>query len=397
MKKFNANFLILGILGSIILCCGVGIMGLHLHSKTISTRSGLTVHMNDEAKSDVTIALGIHSDKHWTQSPGVMGAEFDGVITNHSYSELNHWRVQIKVPDGSYIDSSWNGIYDMHGNTITIYPPVDYNRSIAPKETITFGFIMYTQAGYTPKDVTLTYFTSINLREYGLYWILIVIFGVASVAFVTYLSALSRLRYLERAQKKSKAFISQTLQLFAHAIETKGDYSKNHAKNVSLYSKELAARYGLSEHEQEIIYYSAILHDIGKISVSDAILNKNSPLTDEEYEIIREHAERGANLLYGFEYVPGIADIVRHHHENYDGSGYPFGLIGEEIPMASRIICVANALDAMSSPRAYRDVLTEDKIVAEFRRCSERQFDPKLVDLVIQMIEDGILQKRQAY
>ena len=138
------------------------------------------------------------------------------------------------------------------------------------------------------------------------------------------------------------------------------------------------------------------LHDIGKISVSDAILNKTSPLTDEEYEIIREHAERGANLLYGFEYVPGIADIVRHH-ENYDGSGYPFGLIGEEIPLASRIICVANALDAMSSSRAYRDVLTEDKIVAEFRRCSERQFDPKLVDLVIQMIEDGILQKRQAY
>ncbi len=393
MKKFNANLLILGILGSLIIFSGAGILALHLYSKTIAVRSGLTAHMNDEVQGNVTVALGIHSEKNWTQSPGIMGAEFDGVITNHSYSELNHWRVQIKVPDGSYIDSSWNGIYDMHGNIITIYPPVDYNRTIAPKETITFGFIMYTQAGYTPKDVTLTYFTSINLREYSLYWVLLCLFGVAAVAFITYLFALSRLWYLERAQKKSKAFINQTLQIFARAIETRSDYAKDHAQNVSRYAKELAARYGLSEHEQEIIYYSAILHDIGKIGVSDTILNKASPLTDEEFEIIRVHPERSANLLYGFEYVPGIADIVRHHHENYDGTGYPFGLIGEEIPLASRIICVANALDAMSSPRAYREILTEDKIVAEFRRCSERQFDPKLVDLVIQMIEDGILQK----
>lgn len=394
MKKINANLLILGILGGIIIFCGVGIMILHLYSKSVSIRSGLTVHMNDEKKENVSIALGIHAEKHWQQSPGIIGAEFDGVITNHSYSELNHWRVQIRVPSGSYIDSSWNGIFDLHENVITIYPPIDYNRTIQPKGTVTFGFVMYTKEGFVPKDVSLTYFTSINLKEYTLYWVLICLFTVALVAFITYLLALARLRSLEKAQKKSKAFINQTLFLFAQTVESKSNFAKNHAKNVSFYAKELARRYGLSEHEQEIIYHSAILHDIGKIGINDAILNKTSALTDEEFEIIKSHAEKGANILYGFEYIPGIADIVRHHHENYDGTGYPFGLIGEEIPLASRIIAIANALDAMSSPRAYRDFLSEDKIIAEFRRCSERSYDPKLVDLIIQMIEDGILQKR---
>jgi len=142
----------------------------------------------------------------------------------------------------------------------------------------------------------------------------------------------------------------------------------------------------LSEKDLEAVYWAAVLHDIGKIGVSDEILNKPGPLTDEEWTAMKEHPLTGAEIVAPVKYLAPVAPIIRAHHEKHDGSGYPNGLKGKEIPLGSRIVAVVDAYVAIRDKRVYCDSHTHDEAIAEIKRCSGTQFDPEVVDVFCRTI-----------
>ncbi|MBO4666613.1 MAG: HD-GYP domain-containing protein, partial [Bacilli bacterium] len=157
------------------------------------------------------------------------------------------------------------------------------------------------------------------------------------------------------------------------------------------YSKVIAQNLGMSNDEVDNIYYIALLHDIGKIAIPDSILNKPGRLTDEEFKVMKSHTTRGAKILKGISTIPQIIEGAKSHHEKFDGSGYPEGLKGEEIPFVARIICCADCFDAMASKRVYKEPFGLDNIISEFERCKGTQFDPKIAEVAISMMISGKL------
>ena len=180
----------------------------------------------------------------------------------------------------------------------------------------------------------------------------------------------------------------QIVKAMSMAIDAKDTYTNGHSSRVAEYARAIAKRSGYSETMQEQIYIMGLLHDMGKIGVSDAIINKPAKLTDEEYEIIKKHSVIGAQILQSISEFPELSIGARWHHERYDGKGYPDGLRGEEIPEMARMIAVADTYDAMTSRRSYRDALPQTVVKAEFLKCRGTQFDPHFADVMIQMIEE---------
>ena len=174
----------------------------------------------------------------------------------------------------------------------------------------------------------------------------------------------------------------------ANTIDAKDKYTNGHSLRVAEYAREIAKRAGKTEQEQEDIYFVGLLHDIGKIGISNSIINKTSGLTDEEYEIIKGHTVIGAEILDNMTEIPGLAVGAHWHHEQFDGGGYPEGLKGDAIPETARIIGVADAYDAMASKRSYRDVLPQDVVRKEIEKGSGTQFDPQFVQIMLRMIDE---------
>lgn len=195
-------------------------------------------------------------------------------------------------------------------------------------------------------------------------------------------------RVRERREHLEK-MTQMTVQTMARTIDAKDGYTGGHSERVAEYAEELARKvapeYGLTEEDISRIHYIGLLHDIGKVGVPDAILNKPAQLTAEELQKMRQHTIIGEHLLEAIDNVPGLAEGVRNHHERYDGNGYPDRLKGEEIPLVARILCIADCYDAMTSDRIYRKRLSDEVVKEEIERCSGTQFDPKLAKVFLQM------------
>jgi putative nucleotidyltransferase with HDIG domain len=173
----------------------------------------------------------------------------------------------------------------------------------------------------------------------------------------------------------------------ANTIEKRDPYTGGHTRRVMTYSLAIGEELGLSPEELEVLKLSAILHDIGKIGIRDAILLKQSRLTDEEYEIIKKHTIYGEEILKHIKQMEKVIPGVKYPHERFDGRGYPEGLKGEEIPFFARIIAVADTFDAMVTDRPYRKGLSVEEAVNEIKRCSGTQFDPKVVEAFLRVYQ----------
>ncbi|MCR5456776.1 MAG: HD-GYP domain-containing protein [Clostridiales bacterium] len=195
---------------------------------------------------------------------------------------------------------------------------------------------------------------------------------------------------LERADKLEK-MSDEIVNTLAIAIDAKDRYTNGHSFRVAAYSVALAKHLAWSDDKIKIMHHEALLHDIGKIGVSDTVLNKPGKLTDEEFEIIKSHSTIGGTILDASENLKPAADVARYHHERYDGKGYPSGLKGEEIPFPARIVSIADAYDAMRSDRIYRKGLPKEIIRQELVRGRGKQFDPDLLDIFLQMEDTGEL------
>jgi putative two-component system response regulator len=217
----------------------------------------------------------------------------------------------------------------------------------------------------------------------------------------------ANLRLANRLKDMTRGFV----RAMADALEARDEHMLGHSRRVSGYSTSIGRRMGLDADMLEQIALAAFLHDIGMIGTPDVVLSKSydgnqsrpstekilskaAPLSDEERAVVQLHSERGARILADIPEMNYVADVVRHHHENFDGTGYPTGLIGEQIPLASRIILVADAYDSMTSPRPFRSIMTHDEAIEELKRASGTQFDPDVVNAFCEL--EGITHIRRS-
>ena len=206
----------------------------------------------------------------------------------------------------------------------------------------------------------------------------------------------SNLYRKEEKDKNLQRLFEQTTTALASAIDAKDEYTHGHSARVAEYSRKIAEYCGKSRSECEEIYYVALLHDVGKIGMPEAIINKKGKLNEEEFAVIKQHPVLGAQILHSITEYPNLIIGARYHHERYDGKGYPDGMKGEDIPEVARIIAVADAYDAMTSKRSYRDPIPQQTVREEIVKGSGTQFDPKFAKIMQHLIDlDSEYQMRE--
>jgi putative two-component system response regulator len=212
----------------------------------------------------------------------------------------------------------------------------------------------------------------------------------------------SILRARIRTQLRMKSLTDQlehterVIFMLAQAVEAKDAYTEGHLRRLRSYGEQLAIAFGLSPSEVRAVRYGGILHDIGKIGVDEAIIRKPGPLTPEEAAQMRRHPEIGAQIISQMRFAPEVAPIINGHHEYWDGSGYPRGLKGEQIPIGARIITIVDAYDAMTTDRPYRAALSIEEAVRRLRAARGTQFDPELLEVFLELIADGAISPERA-
>jgi putative nucleotidyltransferase with HDIG domain len=187
---------------------------------------------------------------------------------------------------------------------------------------------------------------------------------------------------------QQKKHMHEAINAMLAVLEAFDSYTLNHSKNVANYALLLAEELSLPSDEIESIYYGAMFHDIGKIGIPLSILCKEGELSPEEYELIKSHPLRGVAILEQFSDFRGIIEIVRHHHERFDGSGYPAGLAGKSIPFGARLVAVVDAYDAITTNRSYRNAQVKQQAIGLIQHDTPAQFDPEIVEAFVRMAKN---------
>lgn len=376
---------------------------------------------------DLQVIFSTPQDKFWKNYDGLYGAQFDGKFINNTNHVFTDWTVTVEVPEGYWVDSSWNAEFSYFFTKSKPIPTEhyelsDYKRQYHTEENkiemkkvgpahheITptsdesedtaykLGWIMYTKYPTAIQYSTITGRFIYEPREAGIYHFLLisifVTFLILVILIIIQLSVMKQVKYYELRQKLDSDIIVQSFKTFANFVDAKDPYTKGHSLRVAHYSREIAKRMKMTEHEQQEMFWLALMHDVGKISVTDNILNKPAKLNDEEFKEIQSHVTKGYEMLNDFVAMPMLKEVAKSHHEHFDGSGYSEHLKGQEIPLEARIVCVSDSFDAMNSDRCYRKRLEKDEIIAEFEKCSGTHFDPKIAKIMIEMIKDKFVDK----
>jgi len=186
-----------------------------------------------------------------------------------------------------------------------------------------------------------------------------------------------------------KQLFNSTIQVLVGALELKDTFTQGHGKRVSEYSLSIGSKLKLCETELRDLYLGAVLHDIGKVGTDEGVLNKPDSLNLREETLVREHPLKGTLLIVGIENLSHIVPVILHHHERWDGAGYPGRLKSEQIPLHARIVCIADSFDAMLSNRSFRDGIDRESAIRELQKKKGTQFDPFLVDVFVECLNDS--------
>jgi energy-coupling factor transport system substrate-specific component len=241
---------------------------------------------------------------------------------------------------------------------------------------------------------------------YDNFWFKIYMIAVLAlfVSWLTWFIVRTQIQRTLNFQKKELEFArsqvemgNQTILAIAKTVDAKDERTSLHSHRVAEYSVMIARKLGKSDEECEMLRKTALLHDIGKIGIPDSVLNKPAKLTDEEYKIMQSHVVKGAEILKDFTIIDHVWEGALYHHERYDGTGYASGLKGEEIPLNARIIGIADAFDAMTANRVYRKKLQFEVVLEELKKGRGTQFDPKLVDIMLELIETNQINVQELY
>lgn len=269
----------------------------------------------------------------------------------------------------------------------------------------TFGWLLtHYEPIYNSNGICVAYagadISMDEIRDYTLKYVLIIIF----IALIFLIACLviglkmsisshkaDEIDMLREQQQRDRKLIREIIESFAKVIDMKDSYTQGHSSRVAKYTEMLARELGYDEETVEKYYNIALMHDIGKIGIPDQVLNKPGKLTDEEYDIIKSHTERGYDVLKSISLMPDIVVGAEAHHERPDGNGYPKGLKGNEIPRVAQIIAVADTFDAMYSDRPYRERMNFDKAVSIIKDVSGTQLTSDVVDAFVRLAERGEL------
>lgn len=198
----------------------------------------------------------------------------------------------------------------------------------------------------------------------------------------------SRKHHKDNCSLRYERVMERSIIALSNAMEAKDSYTNGHSKRVAHYAKEIARRMGKSEDEQRDIYHAGLLHDIGKIRIPDRIMSKSGKLSDMEYECLKLHPVISYTMLKGISDDGKIEEAAKYHHEHFDGTGYPEGIAGNEIPEYARILAVADTYDAMTSGRSFRTILPQKYVRAEIEYQCGRQFDPEIAKIMLDIIDE---------
>ena len=227
--------------------------------------------------------------------------------------------------------------------------------------------------------------------------VLLYCFSIMDSNQVIKLAHQKELDALKEKEHTNKLMIEQITSALVEAVDAKDSYTQGHSRRVSEYSSMIAERAGKSAQECEEIRLIGLLHDVGKIGIPSAIINKAGKLTDDEFQIMKKHPLIGRDILDKITIDTKLRIGACYHHERYDGNGYPFGLKGNEIPEIARIIAVADAYDAMTSKRSYRDSLQQSKVREELEKGLGKQFDPIFGQIMIDLVNEDKEYKLRQY
>lgn len=334
--------------------------------------------------------------KYWINDEGLAtetyGAQYDTTIRNNTDYDIINWEIVIYVPEKENIlvDSYWNGDYIYQDGKI-IFTAGEKVDPIPKGLDVTFGAVIISDGMMKLDKYEFKGCKDKPITQYVSFWAIMVMFIVWCTSVVAYILYRIREASYERNERSKDNIISQSMNTFANLVDAKDPYTKGHSTRVSYYTQKLAERMGLHEAEIKSLGYIALMHDCGKIGIPDEILTKPARLTDEEFKIMQGHTTYGGKALEDFTSINGIVEGALYHHERYDGKGYPKGLKGSKIPLYARIICVADAIDAMNSDRYYRPHLSPEVIKKELKNNSGTQFDPDIVEYALELIESGVI------
>jgi putative nucleotidyltransferase with HDIG domain len=243
----------------------------------------------------------------------------------------------------------------------------------------------------------VTYALVFSYRTTGLFGVLVILVPLfmlrySQMQYVNHTEAMvNRLRTQNAELIQQSAEISllneEMLTVLANALDLRDPYVLKHSHHVAHYSVLIAQELGLTADRVEIVHKSGLLHDIGKLGIPEAVLYKPARLTEQEYELVKEHVQIGADLIRGCHSLQTITPFILYHHEHYNGKGYPEGLAGTAIPLEARILGLADAIEAMASDRPYHRAMNVKEIMVEIKRCAGTQFDPFIVDAFIRILE----------
>lgn len=272
--------------------------------------------------------------------------------------------------------------------------PVSYTNLDGGKYTFHLS-IINTMTGEEENTIEVTIIKEKALYEYGAFWAVIVLVLLALTIGCVLIYTKHKTDELLEKQEENKTFINQIIHAFAKCIDLKDKYTNGHSFRVAKYAGMIARKMGYDENAVDNVYNIGLLHDIGKITIPGEILNKPGKLTAEEYDIIKKHASNGYDILKEIEISPELALGAGYHHERVDGTGYPLGKAGDEIPTVAQIIAVADTFDAMNSTRPYRKQMPMEEIVAELKRVAGTQLNESIVEVLLQLIEEGAIDRSE--
>ena len=400
MKKSLGKYkLLLLFLFSIIcaLVCAEILIAFHIHRNNQKTEFYSQISLKRPLDLTNRIHFSAIPTETWENETDSFITIMDCSLLNTKHYDFSAWTIQLKVPENTKIGNAWNCNITLDNQVLSITPRGEENAVIKHNTERTFSFMLISDKVITFNTAKIygkfrqRLFTTkpfvIILTLIGL---LILVMFAMSVLYKFYRERMNQA--MEQLRHENK-IIQQTMSTFATFIDNKDPYTRGHSQRVANYTREMIKRMGYSPTDQQYAYYAGLMHDIGKITIKDEVLNKTTRLSTDEWEMIQKHTTNGAELLKNFTILPLINDAVLYHHERYDGNGYINRLKGENIPFIARVVCIADSYDAMATNRCYRLKFSEERIINELTRCAGKQFDPTIVPVMISIIADGTVYK----
>ena len=406
--------------------------------------SGEALFTAEDAKENDVSVTGVARSSTWTKlfdlnnegltENNYQAYTYDFTFSNNTKDEVKDFSFKLTFSHDAFLAQGWNGSVEIHqilnggeivstvpdlrefvaadhpletltvdgesfitmktGDYFIYYPSSSMNAMevpIEPEEGTTPGFIMYVEIGESIEGSTIELEYTFNrlLTSEPLFWISIAGLAVWMIALVIFGITSAQIEKYKRRHERDNEIINESIETFTGFIDAKDPYTNGHSKRVAIYTRMIAKEMGFGGEELDRIYYTALLHDCGKIGVPDSILGKPGRLTDEEFDIIKSHTVRGGDILRSFRSIENVGEGALYHHERYDGKGYPEGKAGEDIPLIARMICVADSFDAMNTNRVYRNRLTKEKIIEELENNKGTQFDPAIADVMLRILKDS--------